>query len=350
MSSDLEDTRRAMRLLRWYPSAWRERYGEEFVDHLEQEFAERHSNLGRSVNVVRKGVVARLGDIGLYDSVANPGAQSRAALGTSVAFAALMVVVMVDFWSRAMLVWSGRRYHPIPVSATTGTLTVVVALVLLVLAAIVIVVVTCVVRQIFRGRVRPLMVPSTIAVVTGWFLLYEARFFPRYLFPYIHGAHGFQGMSLSRPGQLIANFAQVTWMTTQRWVDFWNPGIAPLSTTQRVVDDCVPLAMFAFGIAIGLLVRRVEIPQRIARLVFPTVALLGALSGVYFVAYVGWNLFGGPSNYDFFFRDKWLGIVYLVLLGLVPLLVIRSGLLAREHKPRQWLNHIEIVRSKIESA
>jgi hypothetical protein len=189
------------------------------------------------------------------------------------------------------------------------------------------------------------MVPSTIAVVTGGFLLYEARFFPRYLFPYIHGAHGFQGMSLSRPGQLIANLAQVTWMTTQRWVDFWNPGITPLSTIQRVVDDCVPLAMFVFGVAIALLIRRVEIPQRIARLVFPTVALLGALSGVYFVAYVGWNVFGGPSNYDFFFRDKWLGIVYLVILGLVPLLVIRSGLLARRSQPSSQRSQIEIVGS-----
>lgn len=34
VKSNLDDTRRALRLLRWYPTAWRERYGEEFVDHL----------------------------------------------------------------------------------------------------------------------------------------------------------------------------------------------------------------------------------------------------------------------------------------------------------------------------
>jgi hypothetical protein len=152
-------------------------------------------------------------------------------------------------------------------------------------------------------------------------------------------------MSLSRPGQLIANFAQVTWMTTQQWVDFWNPGLSPLSTIQRVSDDCVPLAMFAFGIAIALLIRRVEIPQRIARLVFPTVALLGALSGVYFVAYAAWNVFGGPSDYDFFFRDKWLGVVYFTLLGLVPLLVGRLVVLSKKSETRTPLNHIEIVSS-----
>jgi len=343
-----DNTQRARRLLRWYPPSWRNRYGEEFVDHLEQEFEDCPSNLGRSINVVRKGVVARLGDIGLFDSVANPGTQSRAALGTGVALAALMVVVMVDFWSRAMLVWSWRKYHPIPVSATTGTLTVAVSLMLLVLVAIMIVVVTFVVRQIFRGRARPLAVPSTIAVVTGAFLLYEVRDFPRLLSPYLHGAGRFQGMSLSRPGQLLANMAQVVWETTQRYVDFWNGSYSPISRIQYAVNDCFPLVMFVFGIAIAMLIRRTEVPQKIARLVFPTVALLGGLSGLYFVAYLGWNLFGGPSDYDFFFRDKWLGIVYLVLLGLLPLLVIRSGLLARKHEPRQRLSHIVILDLKTE--
>jgi len=340
-----DDTQRALRLLRWYPPSWRERYGEEFVDHLEQEFEDRPSNLGRSINVVRKGIVARLGDVGLSSSVATPGDQSRAALGTGVALAALMVVTMVFFWSRAMLTWSGRRYHPIPVSASTGTLTVAVTLVILVLAAVVIVVVACVVRQILRGRARRLLIPSTFAVVSGAFLLYTGRVFPRFLSPYIHGAHGFQGMSLARPGQLIANFAQVTWMTTQQWVDFWNPGLSPLSTVQRVSNDCVPLAMFVFGIAVALLIRRVEIPQRIARLVFPTVALLGALSGVYFVAYVAWSAFGGPSDYDFFFRDKWLGVVYFILLGLVPLFLGRLVVLSKKSETRTPLNHIEIVSS-----
>jgi hypothetical protein len=134
-------------------------------------------------------------------------------------------------------------------------------------------------------------------------------------------------------------------MTTQQWVDFWNPGLSPLSTVQRVSNDCVPLAMFVFGIAVALLIRRVEIPQRITRLVFPTVALLGALSGVYFVAYVAWSAFGGPSDYDFFFRDKWLGVVYFILLGLVPLLLGRSVVLAKKSETRTPLNHIEIVSS-----
>jgi hypothetical protein len=341
-----DNTRRALRLLRWYPPSWRERYGEEFVDHLEQEFDDRPHNLGRSVNVIRKGVVARLGDIGLANSAATPEGRPRAALGTSVALVALMLVVMVNFWSRSMLTWSGRQYHPIPVSATTGTLTVVVAFLLLLLAAIVIVMVICAARQILRGRGRRLVGPLTLAAVSGAFLLYAARLFPRLLFPYIHGAHGFQGMSLSRPGQLLANTAQVIWETTQRWVDPWNPGIAPISSVQGVVDHFVPVAMFVFGIAIALLIRRVEIPQRTARLVFPTLALVGALAGVFFVAYLAWSFFGGPSNYDFFFRDRWLGIVYRILLGVVALVVARAAVLSKKSEPRHPFNQIEIVNSR----
>ena len=50
---------RARGYLRWYPSAWRERYGEEFVAHLESEIEERPASMSRVVNVVLHGVVTR---------------------------------------------------------------------------------------------------------------------------------------------------------------------------------------------------------------------------------------------------------------------------------------------------
>ena len=346
MTSSRDNTRRARRLLRWYPPSWRERYGEEFVDHLEQEFEDRPSNLGRGINVMRKGVVARLGDIGLSNAGASSEERSRAALGTSFALVALMAVITVDFWSRAMLAWSGRRYHPIPVTATTAVLTVSVALMLLVLAIVVIVVVASVVRQFFRGRGGHLVIPSILAVVSGAYLLYAARLLPTFLSQYIHGVHGQSGMSFSRPGQAIANFAEIVWMLTQRWVAPWGQGPIQLSGIQTVFDDCVPLVMLIFGIAICLLLRRVELPRASARLVLPTVALLGTFTGGFFIAYLVWSGVSGPSDYEYFFPEaQWLGIVYLVLMGLVPLLVGCSAVLSRRAKPRSSLNHIEILSS-----
>jgi hypothetical protein len=52
--------KRALGYLRWYPSAWRARYGEEFVAHLEIELAERPFSLARSSDIVAHGLLARL--------------------------------------------------------------------------------------------------------------------------------------------------------------------------------------------------------------------------------------------------------------------------------------------------
>jgi len=346
VSGELHATRRAMRLLRWYPRSWRERCGEEFVDHLEQEFADRPVDLRRSFNVAYKGLVARVGDIGLSSSGANLRGQSRAALGTSLAFIALMVVIMLDMWSRAMLAWSARHYHPIPVSATTGILTSAMGLLVLILAIVVLAVAVLVARQILRGRARNLVGPSILAVASGGFLVYEGRILPRLLSPYIHHTHGLHGMSLSQPGTVITNLAQVTWELTQRWVAPWGQGPIGQSTIQTTADDCIPLAMLIFGIALALLIRRVELPQVIERFVFSTVALLGILTGAFFLAYIAWSAVGGPSDDEYFFPEaRWLGIVYLILLAIVPLLVIRSGLVARRYEPSRR-NHIDIVSYK----
>lgn len=51
--------RRASRYLRWYPSAWRARYGDEFVAHLEAELEERPLSYARGLNIVMHGVTAR---------------------------------------------------------------------------------------------------------------------------------------------------------------------------------------------------------------------------------------------------------------------------------------------------
>jgi hypothetical protein len=78
-----ELSRRASGYLRWYPSAWRARYGEEFVAHLEAELEERPLSVSRGLNIVLHGVTARF----------------RLERGfrwfSSVAFAAVMVAALV---------------------------------------------------------------------------------------------------------------------------------------------------------------------------------------------------------------------------------------------------------------
>jgi hypothetical protein len=51
--------RRATAYLRWYPSTWRARYGNEFVAHLEAELEERPLSYVRGLNIALHGVTAR---------------------------------------------------------------------------------------------------------------------------------------------------------------------------------------------------------------------------------------------------------------------------------------------------
>lgn len=331
MSSDLDATRRAVRLLRWYPPAWRARYGDEFVDHLDQEFIERPHDLKRTVNIAYKGLVARIGDVGLANATVSGEGQTRAAIGTSFVLSALMAVLALNFWSLAMLRWSSRTYHPIPVSATTGILTAATALLMVVLLAIVLTVAFCVVRQIVRGHARSLVVPSILAAVSGALLLYAVRWLPRMLVQYGQLREG--GVRWTHLGPTIYAFAQITWEFTQSWVNLWNPGSSGNGTVYNVVNDLVPLAVLVFGVAIALLVRRVELPRFSERLGSATVAFLCPLTGVFFVAYVVWLDVGGPSGSHYFVPEgPWLGVTYLVFLALVTVLVGWSGLLARRFR------------------
>jgi hypothetical protein len=52
--------RRARRLLRWYPKAWRQRYGDEFTELLTADIGERPRSRRRTLDVVRRGLAARI--------------------------------------------------------------------------------------------------------------------------------------------------------------------------------------------------------------------------------------------------------------------------------------------------
>lgn len=330
-----------MRLLRWYPPAWRERYGAEFADHLEQEFAERPSDLRRSVNVAFKGLAARVEDIGLSNAPLSRSGQTRAALGTSFALLALAAVLAINFWSWVMLQWSARTYHPIPVDATTGILTATIGLLILVLVAMVLIVLISAVRQIVRGRGRPIVAPLVFAVGSVAYVYYTVRWLPRMVAEYSHMFQG--GFRWTHPGPAAYGLAFITHVLTQPWVSMWDPGIAGVPTSRTVMNDLAPLAVLIFAVAMAFLVRRVELPRISERLGSATVLLLGILSGVFLITLVVWFTVGGPIYATFGETGYIGGVVYLVFLILVTALVARLGLLARPIEPRRQRNDIEIL-------
>jgi hypothetical protein len=327
MIGDIDDARRAMRLIRWYPRGWRQRYGEEFADHLEQEFAVRRVDYRRSLNVAYKGLVARVDDIGLSPNSVNPAGRTRAALGTSFVLMALMAVFALNFWSWAMILWSARTYHPIPVDATTGILTATTGLLLIVLGFMTLIVIVCAVRQIVRGRGRPLVAPFVFAVGSGAFLYYSVRWLPNMLARYSHMFQG--GYRWTHPGPAAYGLAFIAHRVTQPWISMWDPGISGEPTSQAVMNDLAPLAVLVFAVSMAFLVRRVELPRICERHGSVTIVLLSILSGVFLLALVAWFTAGGPMYATFGETGNIAGVAYLIFLAIVTVLVARSGLLAR---------------------
>jgi hypothetical protein len=325
-----QDERRAIRLLRWYPVSWRSRYGEEFLDHLEQEFADRSVDFRRTLNIAYNGLVARVADVGLLSCEVNVESQTRAAVGTTFVLSAMVTFIALDFWSRAMLAWNGTSLSSIPDSITTGVLTVATGLLVVVLWVIVLMVAYCIVRQIISGRARGLVVPSVFAMGSGGFLLYVARFFPMGVARYVHGAAGFSGIRFSNPGQVINALAQITWDVTQSWIGPWHQGQPRIPIMQTVMNDCVPIAVMVFSVALALLVRRVEAPRKVVGLGSKSVALLWTLISVFIVTYFIWSSVGGPSHDEYFFPESaWFGVTYLVFIALAAVVVARAGLIGR---------------------
>ena len=68
---------RVARLLRWYPSDWRARYGDEFETMLYSTLADGKGGLRLSFNVAREGVVARLIGTGIVGTLAPPLKRAR---------------------------------------------------------------------------------------------------------------------------------------------------------------------------------------------------------------------------------------------------------------------------------
>jgi hypothetical protein len=94
-------TKRAMGYLRWYPSAWRERYGEEFTAHLEVELTERPVSIARTTDIVMHGLFARL----------------SLQRGARIAVGAMVVATLVTAGIVSAILLTGRSA---PVAITSG--------------------------------------------------------------------------------------------------------------------------------------------------------------------------------------------------------------------------------------
>ena len=112
------DAQRAGRLLRWYPKAWRSRYGEEFTELLISDIGERPRSRSRTADVIRGGIVARLADAGLSGSAPGATAQVRASLASLACCAAVFLGFGGAMWSQLTIGWQWSEPDTVGTIAT----------------------------------------------------------------------------------------------------------------------------------------------------------------------------------------------------------------------------------------
>jgi hypothetical protein len=262
---------RAARLLRWYPRAWRERYGAEFTELLICDITERPRSAGRAIDVARSGLVARLTAAGLAGcalpspgvGVVTPQARYRqvsASLGSLGCALAVFLTVAAALWSE--LVIYRQALAPVPRPAATALLATgvisaaMLALLALAVLAVLPVLATLVTRFRAGGRTGRSALGKPAAVLLGCvtFLFIGGR----------HFGNGWPGTG-GHGSFVPAGLAAFEWATSLSVSAYWaHPAsfFAQFPRAEVYWMATSPLALTASVIAAAVLVRRAGLSAR----------------------------------------------------------------------------------------
>ena len=271
---------RAARLLRWYPRAWRDRYGAEFTELLIADITECPRSAARDLDVARGGLVARLTAAGLVGrplpapgGAVTPQARYRqvsASLGSLGAALAVFLAVAAALWSELVIYRqaapaAGVRLPsspaPGPVATpllATGVISVaMLALLALALLAALPVLATLAVRLVVGGRGGRQALGRPAAVLAGGaaFLFVGGRHFE-------NGWPGTGGHGSFVP----AGLAAFEWATSLSVSAYWAHPASFLASFPRAEVAWMatsPLALAASVAAAAVLVRRARLAPRV---------------------------------------------------------------------------------------
>ncbi|HEX4292257.1 MAG TPA: hypothetical protein VH021_25265 [Trebonia sp.] len=261
---------RAARLLRWYPRTWRDRYGEEFAELLISDIEERPQAPGRSLDVMRGGLVARLSAVGLCGlPLRDPGAMAPGTAGdvaagrhvtaSLVALGCCLAVALgfgAAMWSQLTIGWQWSRPASTPSAAgfatvaTSGAMSAL--LVIAVLAALP--VLGTVGRRIAARQAGGLLRPSAVLVAAGWIIVAGGR----------HFENGWPGTG-GHGGLIPGGVAAFEWATSLSVSSYWaHPGALGAFPAAEVAWMAVcPLAQAAAVISGATVVRRAGLSARV---------------------------------------------------------------------------------------
>jgi hypothetical protein len=252
--------RRAARLLRWYPRAWRARYGDEFTELLIAEFAERPRSWWRAMDVARGGLLARLTGAGLTRHELEPLQQIRAGLATAACSLAAFLAFGVAMWAQLTVGW---QWAPPSAAATrVGMVAMSAAALLLAVLALLAAppLVVAAVRGIASGRARLLCGPLLLAVAGAAVLAVGSHHFE-------NAWPGTGGHSWAQQGLVPGGVAAFSWAATLSVSSYWaHPGALAAFPAAEIAWMVVsPLALIALAAGAAGTMRRLDWSPRLLR-------------------------------------------------------------------------------------
>jgi hypothetical protein len=206
--------RTAARLLRWYPAAWRARYGEEFAELLIAELAERPRTWRLAADVARSGLLARLTSIGLTSHALNPADQVRASLATLGCACAAFLTFGVAMLAQLAMGWQWAS--PGAPATTAGTVIMSAAAAALGLLALLAAVPAgwSAAAGLIRQRSRKLAWPAGVALAGAVALLAGAHHF--------ENAWPGTGGTAAHRGVVPGGMAAFSWASTLSVSSYWG--------------------------------------------------------------------------------------------------------------------------------
>jgi hypothetical protein len=254
---------RAAWLLRWYPKAWRSRYGEEFTELLICDIAERPRSGSRTADVIRGGIVARLADAGLCGCAPEAAPQARAGLASLACCVAVFLGFGGAMWSQLTIGW---QWSAPDTAAAVATLVMSAAMgvfaVLALLAALP--VAWTVVARIACGRAKGLrsglLGPSVLFLAGLAIVVAGGRHFG-------NGWPGTGGHPWARHGLVPGGVAAFSWASTLSVSSFWaHPAaLAAFPAAELAWMTVSPLALAGAVTGAATAVRRVELSPAVLR-------------------------------------------------------------------------------------
>ena len=315
--------RRAARLVRWYPRAWRARYGEEFTELLLADIRERPRSAARTLDVARGGAVARLAGAGLCgfgvrDAAApDVGGHVRASLSSLGCCLAVFLAFGAALSSQLTIGWQWSPTASTQAAiATVVTSAMMLALLALGCAAAVPVLCSVAVRAV-GSRGRGLAVPSAVLIAATSVLIIGGR----------HFGNGWPGTG-GHHGLVPAGLSAFEWATSLSVSAYWaHPGaLAAFPAAELAWMAVSPLALAAAVTAAATLVRRTELPPRL--LVFE--ARLGAVACAAMAVFLGgcscWVATGGQRS---LFHAGLIDVVAVAVMALALAVAQQAARTAR---------------------